>query len=104
MARRRLRLGFENFARQLLNAVSEILGLAMLPLIQPDALSHSQSHSFGQMTCGSPARAGDLSRRAGRATCAVGGQRNPLSDQEDKIVDFAIWKAVPVDFTHGLRA
>jgi len=32
------------------------------------------SHSFGQMTCGSPARAGDLGRRAGRATCAVGGK------------------------------
>jgi|AmaraimetFIIA100_FD_contig_51_646353_length_431_multi_6_in_0_out_0_1 hypothetical protein len=29
-----LRLGFENCARQLLNAVSEILGLAILPLIQ----------------------------------------------------------------------
>ena len=34
------------------------------------------------------ARAGDLGRRAGRATCAVGGQRNPLSDHKDKIVDF----------------
>ena len=49
------------------------------------------------MTCGSPARAGDLGRRAGRATCAGGGQRNPLSDHEDKIVDFAIWKQIPVD-------
>jgi hypothetical protein len=27
----------------------------------------------------------------------VGGQRNPLSDHEDKIVDFAIWKQIPVD-------
>ena len=38
------------------------------------ALSHSLSHSLGRMTCGSPARAGDLGRRAGRATCAVGGE------------------------------
>jgi len=95
MARRRLRLGFENFARQLLNAP----GPRNTPAdsTRSDALSHSLSHSFGQMTCGSPGRAGDLGRRAGRATCAGGGQRNPLSDHEDKIVDFAIWKQIPVD-------
>jgi hypothetical protein len=56
------------------------------------------------MTCGSPARAGDLGRRAGRATCAVGGQRNPLSDHKDKIVDFCQLEQIPVDFTHSLRA
>ena len=39
------------------------------------------------------ARAGDLGRRAGRATCAVGGQRTPLPDHEDKIVDFCHLKA-----------
>jgi hypothetical protein len=66
-----------------------------------DALSHSLSHSFGQMTCGSPARPGDLGRRAGRATCAVGGQRNPLSYQQDKIVDFYHLKADSGDFTHS---
>ena len=54
-----------------------------------DALSRNRNHSFGHMTCGSPARADDLGRRAGRATCAVGGQRNPLSYQQDKIVDFS---------------
>jgi|SRR5215472_2128774 len=99
MARRRLRLGFENFARQLLNALSGIPGPRNTPAdsTRSDALSHSLSHSFGQMTCGSPGRAGDLGRRAGRATCAGGGQRNPLSDHEDKIVDFAIWKQIPVD-------
>jgi hypothetical protein len=53
------------------------------------ALSHSLSHSLGHMTCGSPARA------------AVGGQRNPLSDHKDKIVDFCHLEQIPVD---SLRA
>jgi hypothetical protein len=94
MARRRLRLGFENFARQLLNALSGIPGPRNTPAdsTRCDALSRSLSHSFGQMTCGSPARAGDLGR---------GRQRNPLSYQQDKIVDFYHLKADSGDFTHS---
>ena len=90
MARRRLRLGFKLRSPVAERLERNPLGLAILPLIQlaPTLLVTVLSHSFGQMTCGSPARAGDLGRRAGRATCAVGGQRNPLSDHKDKIVDF----------------
>jgi hypothetical protein len=56
MARLRLRLGFENFASQLLNAWSNDLRL---------------------------------------------GQRNPLSYQQDKIVDFYHLKADSGDSTHS---
>ena len=106
MARRRLRLGFKLRSPVAERLERNPLGPRNTPAdsTRSDALSHSLSHSLGHMTCGSPARAGDLGRRAGRATCAVGGQRNPLSDHKDKIVDFCHLEQIPVDFTHSLRA
>jgi hypothetical protein len=49
------------------------------------------------MTCGSPARAGDLGRRAGRATCAWEAKEIFYLITKIKSSIFAIWKQIPVD-------